>query len=183
MELTLLKPTPIDKEVAWDKKQLIMTKTDRFGNIEYANEGFVNVSGYEDYELMAKPHNVIRHPDMPKVIFKILWENLKAGRNFHAVVKNMAKSGRYYWMVTDFEISRDKNNEIANFLAKRKAVPEEALQKIKPLYERLLQIEVSSGVDASEKYLIGFLQEKKMTYEEFIKDTFGKKGFFNKLFS
>ena len=93
----------IDKEVTWDKTQVIMSKTNAFGIIEYANEVFVDVCGYEDYELMGQPHNIIRHPDMPKVIFKVLWENLKNGKNFHAIVKNLAKSGRYYWVITDFE--------------------------------------------------------------------------------
>ncbi|MEG2857884.1 MAG: [Fe-Fe] hydrogenase large subunit C-terminal domain-containing protein [Clostridia bacterium] len=55
---------------------------------------------------------MIRHPDMPKVIFKVLWENLKAGKNFHAIVKNLARSGRYYWVITDFEIAKDENGEI-----------------------------------------------------------------------
>src|SRR6185436_12852508 len=104
------KVTVIDKEVTWDKTQVIMSKTNAFGIIEYANEVFVDVSGYEDYELMGQPHNIIRHPDMPKVIFKVLWENLKQGKNFHAIVKNLAKSGRYYWVITDFDIARDEND-------------------------------------------------------------------------
>ncbi len=101
------RPTPIDKEVSWDKTQVIMSKTNPFGIIEYANETFVDVCGYEDYELMGQPHNIIRHPDMPRVIFKVLWENLKKGNNFHAIVKNLAKSGRYYWVITDFEIAKN----------------------------------------------------------------------------
>lgn len=66
------KITPLDKEVIWDKSKVIMSKTDKFGTIEYANDVFVDVSGYEDYELVGQPHNIIRHPDMPKVIFKVL---------------------------------------------------------------------------------------------------------------
>ncbi|MEO8933465.1 MAG: PAS domain-containing protein [Xanthomarina sp.] len=179
----LIKPSPIDKEVVWDKKKIVLSKTDKFGNIEYANDTFVEVSGYEDYELVAKPHNIIRHPDMPQVIFKILWENLKNGENFHAVIKNLAKSGRFYWMITDFEIVYDDNNQITNYIAKRQAMPEEALRlHIEPLYKKLLQIEEVSGIDGSEKYLRGFLEEKNMTYEKWIKDSVGSKGFFSKLF-
>ncbi|MEO8933320.1 MAG: PAS domain-containing protein, partial [Xanthomarina sp.] len=94
----------IDEEVVWDKKSIVLSKTDKHGSIEYANDAFVQVSGYEDYELVSQPHNIIRHPHMPQVIFKILWDNLKNGKNFHAVIKNLARSGRYYWMITDFEI-------------------------------------------------------------------------------
>ncbi|MBF4516568.1 PAS domain-containing protein [Flavobacterium sp. ANB] len=163
--------TIIDKEVSWDKTQVIMSKTNAFGIIEYANEVFVDVSGYEDYELMGQPHNIIRHPDMPKVIFKVLWENLKNGKNFHAIVKNLAKSGRYYWVITDFEISRDENDVIVNYFGRRQAVPQEVIAlHIEPLYKKLLQIEAASGMEFSEKYLIGFLEEKGKSYVEYIKD-------------
>lgn len=161
----------IDKEVVWDKTRVIMSKTNAFGIIEYANEVFVDVCGYEDYELMGQPHNIIRHPDMPKVIFKVLWENLKSGKNFHAIVKNLAKSGRYYWVITDFDIARDENNVIVNYFARRQSVPQEVIaMHIEPLYKKLLQIEAASGVEFSEKYLIGFLEEKKRTYVEYIKE-------------
>lgn len=163
--------TIIDKEVSWDKTKVIMSKTNAFGIIEYANETFVDVSGFEDYELMGQPHNIIRHPDMPKVIFKVLWENLKSGKNFHAIVKNLAKSGRYYWVITDFEIAKDENGVIVNYFGRRQSVPQEVISMhIEPLYKKLLQIETASGVEFSEKYLIGFLEEKNRTYVEFIKD-------------
>ncbi|CAA9199591.1 PAS domain-containing protein [Flavobacterium collinsii] len=161
----------IDKEVTWDKTQVIMSKTNAFGIIEYANEVFVDVCGYEDYELMGQPHNIIRHPDMPRVIFKVLWENLKSGKNFHAIVKNLAKSGRYYWVITDFEIAKDENGVIVNYFGRRQAVPQEVIAlHIEPLYKKLLQIEAASGMEFSEKYLIGFLEEKKRTYVEYIKE-------------
>jgi len=161
----------IDKEVTWDKTQVIMSKTNAFGIIEYANEVFVDVCGYEDYELMGQPHNIIRHPDMPKVIFKVLWENLKNGKNFHAIVKNLAKSGRYYWVITDFDIARDENDVIVNYFGRRQAVPQEVVAlHIEPLYKKLLQIEAASGIEFSEKYLIGFLEEKGKSYVEYIKD-------------
>ncbi|MBE0391451.1 PAS domain-containing protein [Flavobacterium sp. PL002] len=165
------RPNPIDKEVSWDKTQVIMSKTNSKGIIEYANEVFIDVCGYEDYELMSQPHSIVRHPDMPRVIFKILWENLKGGNNFYAIVKNLAKSGRYYWVMTDFEISKDQTGDITHYFGRRKAVPQEVISKhIEPLYKRLLQIESVSGMEASEKYLIGFLEEKKRSYVEFVKE-------------
>lgn len=197
------RPVPIDKEVSWDKTKTIMSKTDRFGTIEYANEVFIDVSGYEDYELMSQPHNIIRHPDMPKVIFKVLWDNLKKGENYHAIVKNLAKSGRYYWVITDFDISKDEKGNIVNYFARRKAVPQEVITKhIEPLYKRLLQIENASGMEASEKYLVGYLEEQNKTYVDFIMEIMNehekaiaqqnaanvtkvedKKGFFSKFFN
>lgn len=163
------RPIPIDKEVSWDKTKTIMSKTDLYGTIEYANEVFVDVCGYEDYELMAQPHNIVRHPDMPKVVFKVLWENIQKGNQFHGIVKNLAKSGRYYWVITNFEYSRDENGNIVNYIARRKAVPQDVITKhIEPLYKKLLLIEQASGVDASEKYLIGFLEEEGLSYVELI---------------
>lgn len=150
-----------------------MSKTDHRGIIEYANEVFVDVCGYEDYELMGQPHSIIRHPDMPKVLFKVLWENLKLGGNFHAVVKNLAKSGRYYWVVTDFESTKNEDGEITHYFGRRRAVPQEIITNyIEPLYKKLLQIEKASGVEYSEKYLIGFLEEKNRSYVEYINDLF-----------
>ena len=81
--------TPVNKEVAWDKTKTIMSKTDAKGVIEYVNQVFMDVCGYSEAELIGKPHNVIRHPDMPKTIFKILWDNIQKGINFHAIVKNL----------------------------------------------------------------------------------------------
>lgn len=159
----------IDKEVTWDKTQVIMSKTNARGIIEYANEVFVDVCGYEDYELMGQPHSIIRHPDMPKVLFKVLWEKLKNGENFHAIVKNLAKSGRYYWVITDFDISRNDEGEIINYFARRRSVPQEVIANhIEPLYRKLLQIEGASGIEYSEKYLNGFLEERNKTYVQYI---------------
>ena len=163
------KTVPVDKEVSWDKTQTIMSKTDLYGTIEYANEAFVDVSGYEDYELMAQPHNIVRHPDMPKVVFKVMWDNIKQGKKFHGIVKNLAKSGRYYWVITDFEYMKDEDGSIKNYIARRKAVPQSVITNhIEPLYKRLLQIEQASGLDASEKYLIGFLEEKGLNYVDLV---------------
>lgn len=163
------RPTPIDKEVVWDKSKTIMSKTDLFGTIEYANEVFVDVSGYEDYELMAHPHSIIRHPDMPKVVFKVLWDNIKQGNQFHGIVKNLSKSGRYYWVITNFEYVRDNDGKIINYIARRKSVPQDVITKhIEPLYNKLLQIEKASGEEASEKYLNGFLEEAGVSYVDLI---------------
>lgn len=186
----------VDREVSWDKTQIIMSKTNTRGIIEYANETFVDVCGYEDYELIGQPHNIIRHPDMPKVIFKVLWDKLKEGENFHAIVKNLAKTGRYYWVITDFEISKDENGEITNYFGRRKAVPNDVIvNHIEPLYKKLLQIENASGIEFSEKYLNGFLEEKNKTYVQYIMELIyshekanepaakvEEKGFFSRFF-
>ena len=155
------KPTPIDEEIKLDSKRYIVSETDAKGKITYANDYFMEVSGYTQEELIGQPHSIVRHPDMPKVVFKLLWETLKQGKNINAVVKNLAKDGRYYWIFTEFEIRRDTDTgEIIGYHASRKTISKHVIEIIAELYKELLAIEKSEGVDASEKYLIAFLKEK-----------------------
>ncbi|GAA4274421.1 PAS domain-containing protein [Aquimarina gracilis] len=166
----LKRPEPINVEIVLDPKNTIMSKTDSKGIIEYANDYFMEICGYEEPELIGQPHNVIRHPDMPKVIFKWLWEHLQSKKNIHALVKNLAKDGRYYWVITDFDVKLNEEGDIVSFFARRKAPPRKTIEKIDSLYKKLLSIEEASGVETAEKYLIGFLEEKGMKYDEFIED-------------
>ncbi|WP_264537585.1 PAS domain-containing protein [Flavobacterium sp. N1736] len=192
MDTRITRPTPSDREVDWNKTKVLLSKTDTKGTILYANEAFIDVSGYDEFELIGQPHNVIRHPDMPKVIFKFLWDSIKSNKNIHAIIKNMSKTGRYYWVITDFKIIADGDGEIVGFFGTRKSVPEEIIVKfIEPLYKKLIHIEEVSGIEASENYLIGFLEERKKTYMEYVdhlvatgKDDKNKvsKGFFNGFF-
>jgi PAS domain S-box-containing protein len=192
MDTRITRPTPSDREVDWNKNKVLLSKTDTKGTILYANEDFIDVSGYDEFELIGQPHNIIRHPDMPKVIFKFLWDSIKSSKNIHAIIKNMSKTGRYYWVITDFKIVADSDGEIVGYFGTRKSVPEDVIVKfIEPLYKKLLHIEEASGMSASEEYLIGFLEERKKTYNEYIdhliatgKDDKNKvsKGLFNGLF-
>ena len=169
MEIRTTRPTPSDREVDWNKTKVLLSKTDTKGTILYANEDFIDVSGYDEFELIGQPHNIIRHPEMPKVIFKFLWDSIKSGKNIHAIIKNMSKTGRYYWVITDFKIISDGDGVIAGYFGTRKSVPEDIVVKfIEPLYKKLLHIEEVSGLSASEEYLIGFLEERNKTYMEYI---------------
>ena len=155
------KPTPIDEEIILDPKRYIVSETDEKGRITFANDYFIEVSGYSQDELMGKSHNIVRHPDMPKVVFKLLWETISKGKNINAVVKNLAKDGRYYWIFTEFESRRDTDTgEIIGYHAARKSISKHVLEIIEELYMRLLEIENSEGVETSEKYLVSFLKEK-----------------------
>lgn len=192
MDTRFTRPTPSDREVDWNKNKVLLSKTDKSGTILYANEDFIDVSGYDEFELIGQPHNIVRHPDMPKVIFKFLWDSIKSSENIHGIIKNMAKTGRYYWVVIDFKIIADSDGEIVGFFGTRKSVPEPIITKfIEPLYKKLLHIEEASGLNAAEEYLVGFLEERKKTYMEYIdhlittgKDDKNKvsKGLFNGLF-
>lgn len=199
----LVHPTPLDREIKLDPSQVIMSKTDSRGVIEYANNYFMGISGYEEYELMGQPHSIIRHPDMPKVIFKVLWERLNKGQNIHALVKNLAKDGRFYWVLTNFETKYSPDGNIVSHYARRKAAPSNVIYQIEKLYKTLIAIEKKQNPETAERYFAGLLEEKRQTYDEFILDLLNisesslsayfddtkeqektpqKKGFFGKLF-
>ena len=146
------RPTPINREVVWDKTKTIISTTDKYGTITDVNQTFIDVCGYSADELLGKPHNIIRHPDMPKIIFKVTWDNILAGRNFHGIIKNLAKSGEYYWVITDFEVGRKITDHI------------------EPLYQTLLKLEKIGGMELSNRYFKGFLEKQGKSYIEYIMD-------------
>ena len=155
------RPTPIDEEIVLDPKRYIVSETDERGKITFCNDYFMEVSGYNYKELIGKAHSVVRHPDMPKVVFKLLWETISQGKNINAVVKNLAKDGRYYWIFTEFESRKDMDTgEIIGYHADRKSISPHVLEVIADLYAQLLKIEKEDSIEASEKYLISFLKDK-----------------------
>ncbi|CAM1343039.1 PAS domain-containing protein [Tenacibaculum aestuarii] len=165
----------IDEEVQWDKTKTIVSKTDIYGTILYANDVFSNTCEYSTIELVGEPHNIIRHPDMPKVAFKVLWDALKKGENFHAIVKNLTRTGRYYWVITDFTIDKNDEGKITGYTARRKAVPDGVVKKIEPIYKTLLNIEKLKGEKASEMYFEAYLNEEVgKSYNEFVVDLFNE---------
>jgi PAS domain-containing protein len=82
---------PTNHPIFLDPNRIIMSKTDLNGIIEFANDYFIEISGYSRAELMGQPHNIIRHPEMPKVIFKLLWDHIQKGESIYAFVKNLTK--------------------------------------------------------------------------------------------
>ena len=168
---TIKRPIPIDEEVKWDKRATLMSRTNKHGHIMASNAAFQEVSGYTEAELYDQPHSLIRHPDMPKIIFKITWDNILAGRNFHAIIKNLAKSGEYYWVITDFEVGRNIMGEVVTIMARRRAVPQYVItDHIEPLYQTLLKLEKIGGMELSNRYFKGFLEKQGKSYIEYIMD-------------
>jgi len=176
--------TITEEEIILNPKQYIVSKTDTKGNITYANDYFIGISGYSKKELIGNPHNIIRHPDMPRVLFKLMWQRIQTGQNIMAMVKNRAKDGRYYWVITDFEVKKDKlTNEIISYTAFRKAAPRDAIDKIIPLYKKLVEFEKIGGMVASEKYLLSYLEEENISYDEFINKLIKNTGLFKLFFT
>ena len=154
------RPTPRDEEIELDPKRYLISETDEKGIITYVNDYFMEVSGYSREELTGQPHSILRHPDMPKVIFKLLWETIQSGHNINAVIKNLAKDGRYYWIFTEFEIKKDMINKVIGYHASRKAVSKHIVEIVSEIYTKLLQMEKLYSVEASERQLKVLLKDK-----------------------
>lgn len=168
--LNIVKPTPVDREIVLSPNDVLLSITDLKGDIEYCNEEFVEVSGYEEYELVGSAHNIVRHPDMPKVVFKLMWERLKNEENIVAIVKNMGKTGRYYWVMTDFVIRKDSNGNVTGYKAFRKPAPKKAVEAVIPFYKKLREIEDFRGIDAAMNFFTGFFDGKNTNYDDFIEN-------------
>ncbi len=166
--MSFIRPLPIDREIILDETKIIMSKTDKKGIIEYANQYFMSISGYDEWELMGEPQNVIRHPDMPQIVFKLLWDRLDDGKNIHALVKNLTKDGSFYWVITNFDIQYNEQGEIIAYFSRRKKPPRYAIEAITPIYKKLLELEREGGMNASGAFLVNFLTESALTYDEFI---------------
>ena len=147
----------------------LVSKTDTRGTIVYANPAFIKISGYTEQELIGQPHNKVRHPDMPKTVFKLLWQTLQAGQEFWGYVKNRSKDGGYYWVYAHVTPTlSNTDGSIIGYHSDRRPADPQKLAIIEPIYQTLLQAEASGGVTAGVQALEIFLKEKGMSYEEFI---------------
>jgi aerotaxis receptor len=116
--------------------ELIVSRTDLKGNITYANETFALISGYTKDELIGKPHNIVRHPDMPKSIFKGLWKDLETKGSWNGVVKNKRKDEGFYWVYA--EVSRVfKDGILVEYKSIRTPISFEDKVKYQLLYDEI----------------------------------------------
>ncbi len=165
---------PTSGELRFDPGDIIVSKTDTKGRITYANSVFCAVSGYTLPELIGAPHSIIRHPDMPRAVFKLLWDTIFDGREIFAYVKNLSKSGAYYWVFAHVTPSYSKDGQIIGFHSNRR-VPERRIldDAIIPLYAAVLREEAKhrNGKDAlaaGYRFLVDFVGARRTTYEELV---------------
>ncbi len=172
----IYRPIVLDEEINFSKKKFIVSKTDLKGNIIFINKNFSEVSGYDEAELIGAPHNILRHPDMPRAVFFVVWQTLLAGQPISGVVKNLAKSGKYYWVIADLEPKFNLKGEIVALTAFRRAAPQDVIDTTEELYATMLAIEKKHGMEKSLAYLEAFLEEHNLTYNEFIEELIKPKG-------
>ncbi|MGE4295079.1 MAG: PAS domain-containing protein [Campylobacterales bacterium] len=164
----MVRPAPIEREKTFAEDEIIVSKTDTKGVITYGNELFIQMSGYEEEELLGKPHNLIRHPDMPRAVFKLLWDTLATGTEVFAYVKNLAKDGSYYWVLANVTCSYDLGGRVIGYHSVRRKPEKRVLEKVIPLYAAMLQAEKQGGMEAGGAVLGKLLKESGMAYEELV---------------
>ncbi len=146
----------------------IVSKTDTKGRILYCNKIFIDFAEYHEEELLQKPHNIIRHPDMPKAIFKLLWSEIPHKKEVFAFIVNRSKNGNDYWVYANITASLNEHGSIVDYYSVRRKPNKKALNEIIPLYRQMLEVEKSRGVDASFNILKDILAEKGVGYNEHI---------------
>ena len=156
------------KEYTFSSDKLLVSKTDLTGNIKYANDDFCAIAQFSEQELLGKPHNILRHPDMPRTIFNLLWKTLNIKEEVNAYVMNRTKDGGFYWVYANITPSVDSSNNVVGYHSSRRKPSAHALRTIEPIYRELKSIEKLQGFSSADKYLNNYLYNKGVSYEEFV---------------
>jgi len=168
-------PKLTGNERYFDKDDIIVTKTDLTGKITYGNRTFTNISGFKnEQECLGVQHNIIRHPQMPRSVFELLWETIKNGDEIFAYVINRALNGDHYWVFAHVTPSFDNGGNIINYHSNRRVPNKDIINThIKPLYSILMEIEKKDssqkqGLANAMQKLSDVLKTENKTYSEFI---------------
>ena len=153
--------------------ELIVSKTDLRGVITYANDVFLRISRYELDEVLGRPHNLIRHPEMPRAVFALLWQTLSEGRELFAYINNLASDGAHYWVLAHVTPSYSADGAVIGYHSNRRRPSPGAIRTVTPLYRRLVEEErrhptAKAAVAASSRLLDELVAAEAGSYEEFI---------------
>ncbi|MEV6298507.1 PAS domain-containing protein [Actinoplanes sp. NPDC051861] len=171
MRATEVRPTGVER--TFGENELIVSKTDPRGVITYANDVFLRVSALPEQAAVGSPHNVIRHPDMPRAVFKLLWDTLKDGQEIFAYVLNLAADGAHYWVFAHITPSYDRSGRLLGFHSNRRLPRPAAVTAISAVYDRLLTEQrrhshTPDAVTAGAAALNRMLEEHGQTYDELV---------------
>jgi len=165
--------TPTGKELSFGEDEVIVSKTDLKGRIAYGNEVFLRISGYPEAEIIGAPHSILRHPWMPRCIFKLLWDKIEAGEEIFAYVVNMAKGGDHYWVFAHVTPTFDSDGKTIGYHSNRRKPTKTQIQTASDLYKLLTDIEQGAsdkkiGMEKSFEHLRSMFDLKGVSYDEFI---------------
>lgn len=167
------RPVPTGREIHLGDDDFIVTKTDTQSRITYANRRFMQISGYSESELLGRPQNIVRHPDMPKGVFRYLWQTIQTGEECFAYINNLSKSGDNYWVLANITPELDDRGQILGYFSCRRQPKPSAIEKIKPIYEamRTLERQAPATADAAAQSLALFnsmIEREQTSYEAFV---------------
>jgi len=145
--------TITNKEKVLGDNDFIVSKTDTKGYITYCNRIFVEMAGWSRFELIGANHNIIRHPHMPKIAFKILWDLIQNKKEFFGFVKNLRKDGGFYWVFAYITPDLDLNGNIIGYTSFRKKPSRKGIETLEPIYLKLVEAEKVGGMSASYELL------------------------------
>lgn len=164
---------PSGRERTFGEHELIVSKTDPRGLITYANSVFCRVSGYQDHDLLGKPHSLVRHPEMPRGVFRLLWDRLKLGHEVFAMVVNLASNGDHYWVLAHVTPSFSPEGGLLGYHSNRRSPHPEMVKEFSALYRQMLEREAQlanpkQAAEASLKFLEAQLSKTGLDYDQFI---------------
>ena len=173
MSIARLEIQPTGHERFFAEDEIIVSKTDVTGKITYANHVFMTVSGYAEHELLGAPHSLVRHPDMPRAVFKFLWERILDGHEAFAYVNNLARNGDNYWVLAHMTPSFDRDGRMVGFHSNRRVPEREKIARAEPVYAALLaeerrHLDRATGLAASHEMLIDTLRITGKNYDEWV---------------
>jgi len=153
--------------------EIIVSKTNLKGIITYANDVFLRISGFSEDELLGRPHNVVRHPDMPRCVYRLLWQRIAAGHEIFAYVVNRARNGDHYWVFAHVTPVFGPDGAIAGYHSSRRLPERGAVTAASGLYALLREEETrhrspADGMKAATERLDDILRGKGMSYDEFV---------------
>jgi PAS domain S-box-containing protein len=166
------KQAPTQQERLMREDDFIISKTDLKGKINYCNRIFIEFSGYTESELLGSQHNIVRHPDMPRGVFKYMWDVLGQQKECFAYVKNMSKDGSFYWVFANVTPNLDPQGRPEGYFSVRRKPDRGAVGVMADVYRQMLEEERRAGprdaCDASLALLTSVLSQKGVSYEKFI---------------
>ncbi len=172
---------PNNNEKQLGDEDFIVSKTDPSGRITYANRIFMHIAGYSENELLGVQHNIIRHPDMPRGVFRFMWDTLKAGEEFFGFAKNLCADGGFYWVFANITPDYDRQGKLQGYYSVRRKPPQSALDVLIPVYREMLAIENRSSAkeapDKSVAYLTDVVKQSgAKTYNNLVLDLYKPNG-------
>jgi len=166
-----VQPTGVERFFLED--DIIVSKTDRKGIITYANRVFIDICGYSEEDLLGQPHSIIRHPDMPGAVFRLLWDTISSGKEIFAYVKNMTCNGDHYWVFAHVTPTFGPSGDIIGYHSNRRVPDRRQVSAMENLYRDVLAEERKhrnriEAVEAGLAVLTAALAKADVSYEEFV---------------